>query len=175
MDFMDTALILVDLENEWTIKDSDYYAGNLAPLIKNTNALLDFARKSGFKIIFITHIEKDSDSAFNEKSNRVEIISKINKLSSDVLIKKYKISPFYKTSLENELIGIKRVIVSGILTNLCVRSTISDAYDRGFEVVVIKDCCKAFDKKTHNFTISDLKSTREEVEFLNLKEFILKQ
>jgi nicotinamidase-related amidase len=172
---MDTALILVDLENEWAVKDSDYYAGNLVPLIKNTNRLLDFARKSGFKIIFITHIEKDSTSAFKENSTNVQIISKINKLDSDILIKKYKISPFYKTSLESELVGIKRVIVSGILTNLCVRSTISDAYDRGFEVVVIKDCCKAFDNKTHEFTISDLKSTREEVEFLNLKEFISKK
>ncbi len=171
---MDTALILVDLENEWAVEKSDYYVGNLSGLIKNTNKLIDFSRKNGFKIIFITHIEKDSDSAFKENSKNVEIMPKINKIDSDILIKKYKISPFYNTSLENELNGIKRVIVSGILTNLCVRSTISDAYDRGYEVVVIKDCCKAFDKKTHEFTIKDLKATRDEVQFFDLQDFIKK-
>ena len=62
--------------------------------------------------------------------------------------------------------------VGGILTNLCVRSLVSDAYDRGFAITIVEDCCTAFDETTHNFTLKDLKTTREEIEIVKLKEFI---
>lgn len=54
----------------------------------------------------------------------------------------------------------------------CVRSTIEDAYDRDFEITVIKDCCISFDEEIQNFTLKDLKETREEIRFLYLDEFI---
>ncbi len=166
------ALILVDFEKEWTDKNSDYFVGDVSELIEKTNKLIDFCRKNNYKIIFTTHIEKDSNKAFVENSENVEIIDKINKQDSDVLIKKNKISPFFKTDLDKHLEGIDEIVIAGILTNLCVRSLAQDAYDRDFEIKLIKDCCQAFDKETHNFTIKDLKATREEIEFLNLNEFI---
>ncbi len=166
------ALILVDLENEWIDKDSDYFVGDISELLKKTNKLVDYCRKKGYKIIFTTHIEKDSDTAFAEGSKDIEIIKELHKENSDILIKKNKISPFYKTNLEKELSKINKIVICGILTNLCVRSLVQDAYDRDFEITIIKDCCTAFDKETHEFTLKDLKSTREEIEILNLEEFI---
>ena len=166
------ALILVDFENEWTDKGSDYFVGDISDLIKKTNRLIDFCRKNNYKIIFTTHIEKDSNEAFAENSKNVEIIKELRRQDSDVLITKNKISPFYKTNLEKELKGITEIVICGILTNLCVRSLAQDAYDRDFQITIIKNCCQAFDEETHNFTIKDLKATREEIEFLNLNEFI---
>ncbi len=166
------ALILVDFEKEWTDRSSDYFIGDVSELIKKTNKLIDFCRKNNYKIIFTTHIEKDSDEAFAKNSENVEIIDEINKQDSDVLIKKNKISPFYKTNLEKELNGITKIVICGILTNLCVRSLAQDAYDRDFKITIIKDCCRAFDEETHEFTLKDLKATREEIEFLNLNDFV---
>jgi nicotinamidase-related amidase len=165
------ALILVDLENEWLDKKSDYFVGDITQMLKRTNKLIDTCRRRGHKIIFITHIEKGSDSAFAPNSFNVKIISGLNKEKKDLLIKKNKISPFYNTPLAKELKGVKEIVVSGILANLCVRSTIQDAYDRDFKVTVIKDCCASFDKKTQDFTFADLKFTRPEVNFINLKDF----
>ncbi|OGD67846.1 hypothetical protein A2Z61_01500 [Candidatus Campbellbacteria bacterium RIFCSPLOWO2_02_35_12] len=166
------ALILVDFEKEWTNKSSDYFVGDISDVVEKTNKLIDYCRKNDYKIIFTTHIEKDSDEAFAENSDNVEIIDEINKQDSDVLIKKNKISPFFKTDLDKHLEGIDEIVIAGILTNLCVRSLAQDAYDRDFKIKIIKDCCRAFDKETHEFTIKDLKATREEIEFLNLNEFI---
>ncbi len=166
------ALILVDFEKEWTDKNSDYFVGDISGVIERTNKLIDFCRKNNYKIIFTTHIEKDSNGAFAPNSKNVEIIDVLHKENSDVLITKNKISPFFKTDLEKHLEGIREIVVCGILTNLCVRSLIQDAYDRDFEITVIKDCCVAFDDETQEFTFRDLKATREEIEFLNLNEFI---
>ena len=166
------AIILVDFEKEWTYKSSDYFIGDVSKLIEKTNKLIDYCRKNDYKIIFTTHIEKDSDEAFATNSENIEIIDEINKQDYDVLITKNKISPFYQTDLEKHLEGIDEIIICGILTNLCVRSLAQDAYDRDFEIKIIKDCCRAFDEETHNFTIKDLKATRAEIEFLNLNEFI---
>ncbi len=166
------ALILVDFENEWISKDSDYFVGDISNVLKKTNKLIDHCRKNNYKIIFTTHIEKNSKIAFSKNSKNVEIISELHKIDSDLLIKKNKISPFYKTNLEKELRGIKEIVVCGILTNLCVRSLAQDAYDRDLQIIVIKDCCVAFDKETQDFTFRDLKATREEIKFLDLNEFI---
>ncbi len=167
------ALILVDFQKEWTDKSSDYFLGNISVLIKKTNKLIDFCRKNNYKIIFTKHIERDSDEAFAENSENVKIIDEINKEGSDILIKKNKVSPFYQTDLEKHLKGIDEIVIAGILTNLCVRSLAQDAYDRDFKITIIKDCCQAFDKETHNFTIKDLKATREEIKFLNLNQLKL--
>ncbi len=67
--------------------------------------------------------------------------------------------------------------ISGVLkrtkmTNLCVRSAVQDAYDRDFKIKVIKDCCVSIDRESQDFTFKNLKATREEVEFLDLEEFL---
>ncbi|RJO60094.1 cysteine hydrolase [candidate division WS5 bacterium] len=168
---MKKALLLIDYENEWVDKNSDYYVGDIADVIDKTNKLIKLCRTGGYKIIFTTHYEEGSDGAFSENSKNVELITDIDKKGEDVLIKKKRISPFYKTNLEDELRGASEIVIAGILTNLCVRSAIQDAYDRGFKIKVIKDCCVSFDNKTQEFTFKDLKDTREEIEFLNLHDF----
>ena len=169
---MDKALLLIDFENEWVDESSDYYVGDISAVISKANNLLKYCRENGYKIIFTRHIEKESTKEFAPGSKNVEIISDIDFKKKDTLITKHKISPFYETTLEENLEGLSEVVVCGILTNLCVRSAIQDAYDRDFDIKVIKDCCVSFDNKTQDFTFSDLKNTREEIEFLNLNEFL---
>jgi nicotinamidase-related amidase len=166
------ALLVVDWEKEWTDPESDYYVGDLAVATKKMNKLIAFCMSEGCRVIFIRHVEKASDGAFSRSSANVDFIDGLDVGKTDTVITKYKISPFFGTNLAAKLKGIRKVVVAGILTNLCVRSTVQDAYDRDFAVTVIQDCCQAFDGATHRFTIKDLKATREEIEFLNLSKFI---
>ncbi len=166
------ALILVDFENEWIATDSPYFLGDLSTLIAKTNQLIDYCRKQKMKIIFIRHVEKESKEVFVENSLKTEIITLLHRERNDVVITKYKVSPFYQTSLGQELEGIREIVVSGILTNLCVRSLVQDAYDREFSITIIEDCCIAMEPKTHTFTLKDLKMTREELVIVHLTNFI---
>lgn len=168
----DKTLLLVDFQNEWIDKTSDYYVGDITGVIKRVNKLIDFCRENGFRIIFTRHVEEDSEGPFKEGTPSSEIIPDLYKEISDTVITKNRISPFFRTDLEAQLKGTKEVVVAGILTNLCVRSAVHDAYDRDFQITVIKDCCVSFDKETQEFTFKDMKATREEIEFLDLEKFI---
>jgi len=160
----DTALILVDFQVEYTTKQSDYYIGNPEKLIERVNKLIDSVRNKGHKIIFIQHVEK-SGSEFTGKN--AEIWSKLDRQFHDPVIVKHKISSFFRTNLEQELQGIKHLFVAGMLTNLCVRMLVEEAYDRGFEITLVTDCCAALNEEVHDFTLEDLRITREEIKFVN--------
>lgn len=162
------ALILVDFQQEWTITTSDYYVGELQELRAKTNRLIDQCRKEGYKIIFTKHVEEEGEAFTGE---RAALLEDMHQEAQDIVITKHRISSFYQTSLTEELEGIAEIVVCGILTNLCVRSLVQDAYDRDFSITVIQDCCIAFDEETHNFTIRDLQATREEIMFLDLDAF----
>ena len=171
---MSKVCLLVDLENELTDTNSEYYLGNLSKLKRNIKKLSDICRSHNIPLIFTRHIEIDSKTFFAENSKNVELF--VEKENDEILITKNKISPFYNTSLDNILKEMKadELIIAGIMTNLCVRSAVSDAYDKNYKITVIKDCCASNSIEINNFTFKDLKNTRPEIEFLTVDEFISK-
>jgi nicotinamidase-related amidase len=53
--------------------------------------------------------------------------------------------------------GVRRLLVSGIVTNGGVASTVRDAHVREFDVTVLPDACAAFDPGTHRIAIEALR------------------
>jgi nicotinamidase-related amidase len=53
---------------------------------------------------------------------------------------------FYATDLERILLnrGIKRLVVTGVTTEVCVQTTVREANDRGFECLVLADCVGSY-------------------------------
>ncbi len=174
---MTRVLIIVDYENEWLDKGSEYYVDDISTQIEKLNRLILFCRKNNIQVIFTRHVELDSEEAFADGSENIEIIKEVNfQKDKDILITKNKISPFYKTELESKLkeLNATELIITGILSNLCVRSLVSDAYDRDYEITVVTDSCVAFSNEIHDFTIQDLKTTRPEINFKTVDEFTKK-
>ncbi len=169
---MGKALFVIDLENEWINEQSEYYIGDMTQLVENVNRLIEFERNNGTKILFIRHVEKDSTEAFAENSPNTELIGSLQRNDTDTIITKYKINPFYMTDLEKALEGIDEIILCGVLTNLCVRMSAEEAYDRDYGVTILADCCMSYDAITHTFTLDDLVTTRPEIVITELSEYI---
>jgi nicotinamidase-related amidase len=166
------ALILVDFENEWTNPDSDYYVGDINGVIDRMKNVLAFCRKNDYRIIYTRHVEKDEGYGFEESSDGSKLLDALAPKKGDIVVTKYRISPFYQTDLDKHIDDVDEIVITGILTNLCVRSLAEGAYDREKAITILDDCCVAFDEQTHEFTLKDLKATREEIEIVSSADFL---
>ncbi len=68
--------------------------------------------------------------------------------------------------------NVDELIIGGIMTNLCVRSAVSDAYDRDFRLTVVKDACVSDSASTDRFTFKDIRATRPEVDILTAAQVV---
>ncbi|MFC6669976.1 cysteine hydrolase family protein [Marinobacterium aestuariivivens] len=99
-----------------------------------------------------------SDRIAMQGSDGADFIDALSPREDEIEIRKHRYSAFKGTNLDMVLRanGIKTVIPVGVSTNVCVESTIRDAFELGYYVCVPGNLCASWDTELHNATLKNV-------------------
>jgi len=138
-----TALLVIDVQQGLFRKSTPIYRAQA--LLDTLEGLIRRAREGGGPVVFIQHA---SDKVLPFGSEEWQLHPRLVPEPGDLLIHKQHGNAFEDTPLQAELEarGIRRVVVSGLVTHGCVRATCQGALALGYEVVLIADGHSSYSK-----------------------------
>lgn len=175
-----TALLIVDLQNDFLHPDGAYARGgmansDIAALPARVRPVADTLRAVGGWIVstqFTLVPGKGGEPMISPHLKSLRPFLKrgdfapgswghslVDELQpADLTVEKVAYSAFYMTRMEWVLrkAGIEKILAAGIVTNGGVASTVRDAHVRDFATIVLSDGCAAHDRAVHDRAIADL-------------------
>lgn len=138
-----SALLVIDVQNEQFEASTPVYKAD--QLLQNINLLIAKARKEGVPVFFIQHA---ADSYLIFGSDGWQLHSQIQPIAGEPIIHKRHGNSFEDTDLQEELSkrGVKRVVVTGLVTHGCVKATCLGALKEGYKVVLVSNAHSNFSK-----------------------------
>lgn len=152
MDPRRTAVLVVDMVNEFLEDGGLMVLAEGRVLYEPLTRLLNAAHAAGMPVFWLNQHLLESDTLFHTRIKHclvgswgAQVVDALPKGPHDLIIPKRRYSGFFQTDLDLHLRerDIKHVIVTGVVTNICVRSTVNDAFFLGYDVIVPEDCVAA--------------------------------
>ncbi|MEN8180729.1 MAG: cysteine hydrolase [Pseudomonadota bacterium] len=160
-----TAMVLIDDDNDFLseggkLHDAVKKVLDSNQVVANINDLLNRAREKGVRVIHVPIVFSPDYSemgeapygifkavrdvaAFKRGTLGAEVAEVLDIRDSDVIVDgKSTTCAFATTDLKQRLeqMGITTIALGGLLTNVCIETTMRTAYDLGYEVFMLTDC-----------------------------------
>jgi ureidoacrylate peracid hydrolase len=172
------ALIVIDMQNGFC--DAEGFMNKIgldyttsAAVVEPIGRLLEAARSAGIPIFFTRYsLNADYSDAglllelfpaikgtggMVRETWDADVVDGLKPREGERVIDKTRYSAFYDTDLEQQLreLGVDTLIVCGVTTNICVESTVRDAFFRDIRVVVPGDGTAAVTPELHDGALRD--------------------
>lgn len=175
----ETAIVLIEFQNDFTSEGGIFHDGvkevmEKTNMLPNVEVLTKAARSNGVQVIHVpisfaeNYTELTStpygilkgvvdNGAFKKTTWGSKIVDSLKPEQDDIVIEgKRGLCGFHSTNLDFILRskGIKNVALAGFLTNCCVESTMRTAYENGYNVITLTDCCAGLSIEEHDNAIT---------------------
>ncbi len=178
----DTALLVIDMQYADAHKDYgifkhrrdhgytnglDYMERRMDLIVPNIRRLQDACRACGVEVVFtrirsLTRDGRDRSLAHKELGHmfppgakEAEILADLAPVGDEMVFDKTTGSVFNSTTIHYALqnVGIRNLIMVGVMTGGCVESAARDAKDLGYRVLVVDDACGTWTHDMHEFSL----------------------
>ncbi|SDR57613.1 Nicotinamidase-related amidase [Rhizobiales bacterium GAS113] len=168
-----TALLLVDVQNLEIAppirhQHPEFVADLEARVVPNIARLVDACRRAGIEIVYtvIESLTRDGrDRSLDHKLSDLfvpkgawegKVIDAVAPGQDDIVLPKTSSGVFNSTNIDYVLrnLGVRHLIVVGLLTDQCVDMAVRDAADRGYYTICVADCCSTYTAERHRGALS---------------------
>ena len=169
---VNSAVVVIDMQNDFVNEKGKLYSQLLRSAVEPIQRLLEVARAVKLPIIYVRHVyppnyvglalfsRSKKFGALKRGTWGTEIIDELKPVDGDPIVEKQRYGAFYNTNLEIVLRGlaVKTLIVTGVMTNACVESTVREAHSRDYPVLILSDCTATGSKEVHETTLKRMPS-----------------
>ncbi len=160
-----TAVLVIDMLNDFVLEGAPLQVPGAMDLAHRIAPFLDKAREAGVPVIYVCDHHDPDDEEFKrwpphciKGTEGAKVVEPLKPKEGDRCTPKRRYSAFFETKLEDMLkeLGVKTLILTGLLTDVCVYCTALDAGQRGYEVVVPKDLVIALSEEDHHWALRQM-------------------
>ncbi|PZO81352.1 MAG: cysteine hydrolase [Mesorhizobium amorphae] len=172
-----------DVSDEEIAGKYGYYfseIGNRA--IPNMRRLLDAFRAAGIEVIHTTIESLTRDGRDRSLDYKItgfnvpkgswdgKVIDELAPLDDEIVLPKSSSSVFVSTHIDYLLrnLGVRQLVLCGLLTDQCVESAVRDACDLGYLVTLVPDACATMTPERHDFSLQAISGYCRQVTTDNL-------
>ena len=160
-----TAVLVVDMLKDFFDDGGAMVLEGGKALYEPHQKLLAAARAAGMPVLWLNQTLPPDDSLFETRTVHciagswgAQVVDELPVEDGDIVIPKRRYSGFFQTTLDLTLRerGVDTVIVTGVVTNICVRSTVHDAFFLRYKVLVPENLVMATSTQAQEVTLYDI-------------------
>jgi ureidoacrylate peracid hydrolase len=192
------ALIVIDVQNGFVSKGGSYDllkmdTSNYRAVIPVIKELIEISRAAGIPVFYTQAVRESSGIDLLTKTHKIlpksreerimrkpicvrgtwdaGIVDDIKPAARDHIVIKRRDSAFHDTEINVWLksLGIDTLIFSGIDTSICVETSLREAFNIGYDIILISDATASSNRKHYESTLDNVRGYYGLV--MELKEF----
>jgi len=179
------AILVIDMLNDFAHPDGALYCEGNRVIIPKLQEIFQWVRERNAKgnydvqLVHIQEAHRKNDADFKVRPVHAvdgtwgsDFIPELQPQGDEYIVKKRRHSGFAYTDLDLYLReeNIDTVVVTGTWTNVCVRSTATDALARAYKVITLTDATYSKTKEMHEHGLKDLSIFTKLMTFDEYKE-----
>jgi nicotinamidase-related amidase len=162
------ALLLIDVINDLAFPESRSLLRHAVPMANKLARLKSRAKEYGCPVIYVndnfgkwrSDFKQQVKHCLQDDAPGKKIVELLVPDEDDYFVLKPAHSGFFSSTLEILLkhLGAETLVITGIATNICVLFTANDAYLRGYQLYVPRDCVAANSMALTNQALKQMKT-----------------